>query len=252
MHKHFDNIPSFRPIVDTTETTHCSVGKYLYELLNPLTQNKYSLRDSFDAADRINCILPLVQENEECMFVSLDVASFFTNVPLRKTVKVIFKRVHSENLINTSLSKRSLKKLILDTCQKTALSFNNKLYEQIDEVSMGGSLGPVLANIIMTECKKVIVDKLMKEKVIMFYTGYVDDTLLIIKKRDINYVLNQFNSFDKNLKFTIDTFENSVPHFLNLEICPNGLGIYHKHTQTNMYTLPPIHYGDGKLLALVY
>ena len=55
---------------------------------------------------------------------------------------------------------------------------------------MGGSLGPVLANIIMTECEKVIVDKLMKKKVIMFCTRYVDDTLLIIKKRDIKYVLN--------------------------------------------------------------
>ena len=184
------------------------------------------------------------------MFVSLDMVSLFTNVPLRKTVNIILKRVYTEKLINTSLSKGSLKKLILDTCQKTTLSFNNKLYEQIDGESMGGSLGPVLANIIMTECEKVILYKLMKEKFIMFYTRFVDDTLLIIKKRDINYVLNQFNSFDKNLKFTIDAFENSVPHFLDIEICPNGLGIYHKHTQTNMYTLPPIHY--GKLLAFVY
>ena len=53
----------------------------------------------------------------------------------------------------------------------------------------------------MTECEKVLLHKLMKEKVIMFYTRYVDDTLLIIKKIDINHVLNQFNSFDKNLKF---------------------------------------------------
>ena len=119
------------------------------------------------------------------MFVSLDVVSLFTNVPLRKTGTIILKRVYSEKLINT-LSKRSLKKLILDTCQKMALSFNDKLYEQIDRVSMGGSLGPVLANIIMTECKQVI-DKLMKEEVIMFYTRYVDNTLLIIKKRDINF-----------------------------------------------------------------
>ena len=119
------------------------------------------------------------------MFVSLDVVSLFTNVPLRKTGTIILKRVYSEKLINT-LSKRSLKKLILDTCQKMALSFNDKLYEQIDRVSMGGSLGPVLANIIMTECKHVI-DKLMKEEVIMFYTRYVDNTLLIIKKRDINF-----------------------------------------------------------------
>ena len=54
----------------------------------------------------------------------------------------------------------------------------------------------------MTECKKVIVDKLAKEKVIMYFTRYVDDTFLIIKNRDINYVLNQFNKFDKKLKFT--------------------------------------------------
>ena len=155
-----------------------------------MTQNEYSLRDSFDAANRINHILPLVQENEEYMFVTLDVVSLFTNTPLCKTVNISLKRVYSEKLINASLSKCSLKKLTLDTCQKMALSFNNKLYEQVDGVSMGGSLGPVLANILMTECEKVIVDKLMKEKVVMFYTRYVGDTLLIIKKRDINYVLN--------------------------------------------------------------
>ena len=51
----------------------------------------------------------------------------------------------------------------------------------------------------------------------------------------INCVLNQFNSFDKNLNFTIGTFKNSVPNFLDIKICPNGLGIYHKHTQTGQY-----------------
>ena len=89
----------------------------------------------------------------------------------------------------------------------------------------------------MTECEKVIIDKLMKEKVIMFNTRYVDNTLLIIKKKDINHVLNKFNNFDKNLIFTINTFENSVPHFADIEICPNGLGIYHKHIQTGQYVL---------------
>ena len=43
------------------------------------------------------------------------------------------------------------------------------------------------------------------------------------------------NSFHDNLKFTIDTFENCPPHFLDIEICPNGLRIYHKHTQTGQY-----------------
>ena len=166
------------------------------------------------------------------MFISLDVVSLFTNVPLRKTMNIILKWVYNEKLINTSLSKLSLKKSILETCQKMALSFNNKLYEERDGVSMGGLLGPVLANIIMTECENVIVDKFMKEKVIMFYTRYVDDTLLITKKKDIIYVLNQFINFDTNLRFTIETFQNSVPHFLDFVICPRVLGNYHKYIQT--------------------
>ena len=144
--------------------------KYLSELLNTLTQNEYSLKDSFDAANRINLILRIVKENEECIFGSLDVVSLFTNVPLRKSVNIILKRVYNEKLIKTSMSKRLLKKLSLDTCQETALFFNNKLYEQKEGVSMGGSLGPVLTNSTVTKCDKVIVDKWMKEKLIVFYT----------------------------------------------------------------------------------
>ena len=96
------------------------------------------------------------------MFISLDVASLFTNMSLKKTVNIILKhRIYNEKQIPTSLPKRSLKNLMLDTCQKTAFSFNNKIYQQLDGVSMGGSLGSVLANIIMTKCEKVIVDKLI-------------------------------------------------------------------------------------------
>ena len=109
------------------------------------------------------------------------------------------------------------------------------MYEQLDGVSMGGSLRLVLANIIMTECEKVIVGKLIEDDIVNFYVRYIDDTLLAIKRTDISYVLNRFNSFDNNLKFKIGTFENCVPHFLNIKICPNGLGIYHKHAQTGQY-----------------
>ena len=64
IHKLSQNIPSFCPIIDTTGTTHYSVGKYLSELLNPLTHNDYSFKDSFDAATRISRILPQAREND--------------------------------------------------------------------------------------------------------------------------------------------------------------------------------------------
>ena len=118
IHKVFKNIPSFRPIIDTTSATHYSVGRYLSKLLNPLTHNDYSFKDSFDATTRISRILLQVRGNDESLFISLDVASLFTNVSLKKTINIILKRIYNKKRIQISLSKRSLKKLILDTCQK--------------------------------------------------------------------------------------------------------------------------------------
>ena len=111
-----------------------------------------------------------------------------------------------------------------------------KKYEQTDGVTMGGSLGPVSANTIMTECEKAIVNQLIENNIVKFYIRYVDDTLLVLREKDIDIVLNRFNSFNKNLQFTVDTFENCVPHFLDIEICPNVLGMYHKNTQIGQYT----------------
>ena len=236
--KNFDHIPPFRPIIDTTGSTHYGVGKYITELLSPLTQNAYSLKDSFDAVERINNIPRDLLDNDEYTLISLDVVSLFTNVPLLTTVNIILDRVYKQKLIKTTLKKSTLKKLILDTCRKTAFLYNGEVYEQCDGVSMGASLGPVLANIIMTECEKKVVDKLISSGKVKFYARYVDDTLLLVKRADINSILDEFNKFDKkkNIRFTVDRFENCNPHFLDLEICPDGLTIYRKDTFTGQYT----------------
>ena len=234
IHKEYSTLPPFTPIIDTIGSTHYSVGQFITKLLNPLTANEYLLKDSFEAADKIKSVYELV--NEGYKFVSFDVTSLFTNVPLNKTITIILNRIYEQKLIKTTLTKRTLKKLIVDTCTKTAFSFNNKIYEQIDGVSMGASLGPVLANIIMTELEKEIVDDLLKDNIIRFYCRYVDDTLILVKPNDIQQVLNKFNSFHKNLQFTVDTFENKTPHFLNLEIHPDRISTYRKETHTGQYT----------------
>ena len=46
----------------------------------------------------------------------------------------------------------------------------------------------------------------------------MDDTLVLMKPRNIPSVIKKFESFDKNLKFTVDKFENGSVYFLDLEI----------------------------------
>ena len=156
IHKTFDTLPPFRPIIDTTGTAYQPVAKFLTQLLNPITTNEFTLRDSFDAVTQINNI-PHNLFDDGYRFVSFDVKSLFTNIPLKKTVNIILNRIYKTNLIPTTLRKRTLKKLILDSCTKTSFSLNGQLYRQTDGVSMGSSLGPTLANIIMTEFEELII-----------------------------------------------------------------------------------------------
>ena len=116
IHKDFDILPPFRPIIDTTGTPHYLTAQFFANLLKSLTENQFTFKDSFDAARKIDQI-PKELFDISYMYVSFDVESLFTNVPLKKTINIILKRIFNDKLISTNLKKRSLKKLILDACQ---------------------------------------------------------------------------------------------------------------------------------------
>ena len=252
-HKEFNHIPSFRPIIDTTGSPYYNIGKYISSLINPLTQNEFVLRDSFDAVERIKSI-PSSLFNEGYKLVSFDVTSLFTNVPLDFTIDIILDRIYDKNFFNTNIKKNTMRKLLKDICTKTAFSFNGKIFKQIDGVSMGASLGPVLSNIFMTELEKSVIQQFIE--VIKFYSRYVDDTLVLIKEEHVNVVHEALNRFHSNIKFTVDKFENETPHFLDIEIAADGLSIYHKETQTGQYihfkSNTPWMYKTAWISALVY
>ena len=69
-----------------------------------------------------------------------------------------------------------MKKLLKDACSKTVFTFNDKIYKQVDGVSMEFPLGSPLPNVFMTEIKKNIIQKLIDKNFIKFYIRYVDGT----------------------------------------------------------------------------
>ena len=101
---------------------------------------------------------------------------------------------------------------------------------------MGSSLGPLLANVIMTDLGKKVDQPLINDNTIKFYARYAGDTLFVIKREDVRRIQNLLNNFDPNLRFTVDLFQNEVPHFLDLELFPDGISIFRKNTNTGLYT----------------
>ena len=146
------------------------------------------VKDSFAAANKIREISKELFDHGY-RFVSFDVESLFTSIPLSKTINIILDRIYNKKPLKTNIEKRTMKKFLTDCCTKNTFSFNNTIYEQIDGISIGLCLGLLLANIIMTELETVIVDKLFAANLLKFYICYVDDTSALIKVSDINIIL---------------------------------------------------------------
>ena len=110
IYKTFTNIPKFRPIIDTTGSSHYLVGRYLAQLCS-LTNNEFTLRDSFKAVNSIQYIPSSLFVNGY-KYVSFNVESLFTNVPIKKTISVILTQIYNDHAISTHPKSHSHKKLV--------------------------------------------------------------------------------------------------------------------------------------------
>ena len=89
----------------------------------------------------------------------------------------------------------------------------------------------------MTEFEKVVVQDLVNNGTLPFYTRYVDDTLVLIQPDNIDLVLNAFNKFMPGIVFTRDVFNDGNIHFLDITINGTNLetSVYNKPTNTGQY-----------------
>ena len=82
------------------------------------------------------------------ILVSYDVTSPFTNIPLQETIDIVINLIFNQNP-NLSITRKELKKIFLFPTSQTHFVFNSKFYNQIDGLTMGSPLAPVLPNIFM-------------------------------------------------------------------------------------------------------
>ena len=138
-----DLFPKLRPIVSSISTFNYNLARFLCDILSSLVLNDYPCKDSFTFVSQIkNANL----SNKG--FVSYDVITLFTNIPLQEIIDWAINLIFSHDP-NLNITKNDLKKLFLFATSQTRFIFNSKFYNQIDGVAMGSPLAPVLANIFM-------------------------------------------------------------------------------------------------------
>ena len=152
---------------------------------------------------------------------------------------MILKKVYDEKLIITSIKREDMKSLLLLCTKSVPLTFNdNNMYIQIQGVAMGSPLGPLLANVLMSELESTVVPTLAND--LDMWTRYVDDTFAFMKANQQTEVLRKLNSFHPSIQFTYEKEKNKSISFFDVfveRVSENKLNtsVYRKCTSNDIY-----------------
>ena len=100
---------AIRRIISKIEIPTYQLAKYLTKLLSPLAKLEYIVTSTKDFIE----IMKNVKLPDGHQLISFDVKSLFSNVPLQKTIDIILKRIYENKEINTAISKKDIKYMLV-------------------------------------------------------------------------------------------------------------------------------------------
>ena len=129
--KCFDGCPPFWPILSALQTPTYKFAKFIVSSLEPLTTNKYAVKDSLNFATEI------AEQDSSNFMGSFDIYLLFTYFPLEETIEICANDLFLKKGIVYSLKKSEFEDLLSWARKEWYFTFNNILYKQIDGVAMG-------------------------------------------------------------------------------------------------------------------
>ena len=236
---HKSGVP-LRPVLSAVGTYNYELAKWLEKLLKPLVNEKYTVNSAFEFVDKV------VKLRRSRYMVSFDVVSLFTNVPLHETIEIVLDKLFSpdsESHVlsdqNINVTREQMKKLLEFSVADQLFTFNEKLYVQIDGVSMGSPLGPFFANVFLGHLEDQFFET-KKEFLPEFYCRYVDDTfLLFFEDSHVESFRSFVNSFHPAIVFTCERSEDDCIPFIGVTVRAVGdsyeTSVYHKECDKGVF-----------------
>ena len=232
-----NNIPSFRPILSAINTPSYKLAKYLVPILSSLTFNEFTVKDTF------HFVKDIAELDSKTFMASLDVESLFTNIPLNETINNLVNDMFlNQDIVNT-FNKRDMFELLSIATKESFFIFDEKIYRQIDGVSMGSPLGPTLANAFLCHYEKEWLDSCPAEFKPLIYKRYVDDIFVLFScESHVQKFTDYMNNRHKSIRFTNEVEKNNQFAFLDVLISRKTnlnkfeTSIYRKSTFSGVFT----------------
>ena len=240
--------PPMRSIISQIGTVTYNISKTLNSIISKFLPTKYMVRSTAEFMELSRTV------KSPRFLASLDVENLFTNVPVDATIEIILKNCYSHSTLSPpDIPSKTLEKLLkLCTTETPFKATDGSLYQQIDGVSMGSSLGPTFANFYIANLENKILPTIRDiEKCI--YCRYVDDIFLVLPNfKLLETIKSQFETHS-SLKFTYEVESNKKLAFLDTLIAREkqslSTTVYTKKTSTgeciNYNSVCPDRYKTG-------
>ena len=110
-----DGLPSFRPILSASSTPTYKLSKLLVPMLEPLTTNGYTIKDSFTFPEELQSL------DSKLVMASFDIESLITNIPLQGIIDLCIEKLFKDRTHVDRLSKDSFPKLFTKTMSESLI-----------------------------------------------------------------------------------------------------------------------------------
>ena len=195
-----------RPIVSMPGSVYHKLSLEIAEWLKKLPEANINtkVKDVQTALSALH-----LEDDEE--IVSLDVESLFTNVPVHETISLAAELLYAdENDDTPDIDKETFVTLLeMVSVNVMFTSRTCDYYRQIDGVAMGSPVGPLLANIFLSQYDSEIG---LHSKLCFQHMNYIVRTMI---RGGENLLLQFVNTLHPNLRFTLEkeTAEHGLPFF---------------------------------------
>ena len=234
---HKPGIP-LHPVVSFYCSPTYNLLKYLVRLLSPLIGNTPS--EVRNSKDFVTFVQSLCLDSNEVM-LSFNVISLFTRIPVDLALRVACQCLESDNTLSdrTHLDIDEIMSLLSLCLIATYCSFRGLTYQQIHSTAMGSPVSVVIANLVMENVEERALETFSTP--VNCWKRYVDDVFCIVFRTMVPSLLQQINSIERSIQFTIEyeSREGCLPFLdVNLQGCGDGsisTSVYRKPTHTDKY-----------------
>ena len=122
------------------KTPFYNVAKHLVPILEPMTTNKFTIKNSLEFAKEV------IEQGSGLFMASLDLESLFINIPLEEAVNISCDSLFGNEAKIKNFSRNDFEKLLGMALKCNFFNFDSKIYKHTDGIAMGLPLGPSLTN----------------------------------------------------------------------------------------------------------